>query len=47
MFTSSCFQLFDCILANSLVYNINHIHTRRLPGESVLFRISVTFMIVY
>ena len=50
MFTSSGFQLFDGILTNPLVYFVNRdiIRPKRkgaLPGERVLFKISVTFMI--
>jgi hypothetical protein len=50
MFARGGFQLLDGIFTNPLVYIVNRDIThqrgeRAVPGESVLFRISVTFMI--
>jgi len=44
---SGCLQLFDCILANLLDYNISETSYRKeLPGERVFARTAVTFMMI-
>jgi hypothetical protein len=44
MFTSRRLQLFNSILTNPLVCKLDHSPWGQIPGERVLLRISVTFM---